>query len=54
VRRAFEHFYGRGRPLTERAIRRRAADWRAHQNVAVHYLLAGRRLHARAAAGGGA
>lgn len=54
VRRAFEHFYGRGRPLTERAIRRRAAGWRAHQNVAVHYLLAGRRLEARAAAGGGA
>ena len=27
---------------------------RAHQNVAVHYLLAGRRLEARAAAGGGA
>jgi DNA-3-methyladenine glycosylase II len=54
VRRAFEHFYGRGRPLTERGIRRRAAAWRAHQNVAVHYLLAGRRLPARAAAGGGA
>ena len=54
VRRAFEHFYGRGRPMTEATVRRRAAVWRAHQNVAVHYLLAGRRLEARAAAGGGA
>jgi DNA-3-methyladenine glycosylase II len=54
VRRAFEHFYGRGRPSSERAIRRRAARWGAHQNLAVHYLLAGRRLAARAAAGGGA
>jgi DNA-3-methyladenine glycosylase II len=53
VRRAFEHFYGRGRPLGEPAIRRRAAAWRAHQNVAVHYLLAGRRREARDAAGGG-
>lgn len=54
VRRAFEHFYARGRATSERAIRRRAARWGAHQNVAVHYLLAGRRLAARAAAGGGA
>lgn len=54
VRRAFEHFYGRGRVMGEPAIRRRAAAWRAHQNVAVHYLLAGRRLAARATAGGGA
>jgi len=54
VRRAFEHFYGRGRPLTETSIRRRAARWGAHQNVAVHYLLAGRRLGPVAAAGGGA
>jgi len=52
VRRAFEHFYGRGRAMSERTIRRRAAAWRTHQNVAVHYLLAGRRLEARAAAGG--
>ena len=52
VRRAFEHFYNRGRPLSERAIRRRAAPWGDHQNLAVHYLLAGRRL-AQAAAGGG-
>lgn len=54
VRRAFEHFYARGRATSEPAIRRRAAGWGAHQNVAVHYLLAGRRLAARAAAGGGA
>jgi DNA-3-methyladenine glycosylase II len=52
VRKAFEHFYNRGRPLSERAIRRRAARWGAHQNLAVHYLLAGQRL-ARATAGGG-
>lgn len=54
VRRAFEHFYTRGRATTERAIRRRAARWGPHQNLAVHYLLAGRRLAARAAAGAGA
>lgn len=53
VRRAFEHFYGRGRPLDEPAVRRRAARWGHHQNFAVHYLLAGRRLAAAAAAGGG-
>lgn len=52
VRRAFEHFYNRGRPLSERAIRRRAARWGAHQNLAVHYLLAGQRLD-RAGSGGG-
>jgi DNA-3-methyladenine glycosylase II len=52
VRRAFEHFYGRGRTLSERAIRRRAAAWGVHQNLAVHYLLAGQRL-ARAKVGGG-
>jgi DNA-3-methyladenine glycosylase II len=52
VRRAFEHFYTRGRALGEPAIRRRAARWGAHQNLAVHYLLAGRPLAARAAAGG--
>jgi DNA-3-methyladenine glycosylase II len=53
VRKAFAHFYNRGRELSERAIRRRAATWGEHQNVAVHYLLAGQRL-AAAAAGGGA
>jgi DNA-3-methyladenine glycosylase II len=54
VRRAFEHFYGRGRALSELAIRRRATRWGPHQNLAVHYLLAGRRLAVAAAAGGGA
>jgi DNA-3-methyladenine glycosylase II len=54
VRRAFEYFYGRGRALDEPAIRRRATRWGSHQNLAVHYLLAGRRLASVAAAGGGA
>ena len=49
VRRAFEHFYNRGRPLDEAAVRRRAAGWGPHQNMAVHYLLAGRQLGAVAA-----
>lgn len=54
VRRAFEHFYGRGRLLSEESIRRRSVRWGVHQNLAVHYLLAGRRLATAAAAGGGA
>ena len=49
VRRAFEHFYNRGRPLEETAVRRRAAAWGPYQNMAVHYLLAGRQLGAAAA-----
>jgi len=49
VRRAFEHFYNRGRPLEETAVRRRAAAWGPYQNMAVHYLLAGRQLGATAA-----
>ena len=49
VRRAFEHFYNRGRPLDEAAVRRRAAVWGPYQNMAVHYLLAGRQLGAAAA-----
>ena len=49
VRRAFEHFYNRGRPLDEGAVRRRAAAWGPYQNIAVHYLLAGRQLGAAAA-----
>ena len=49
VRRAFEHFYNRGRPLGEAAVRRRAAAWGQYQNMAVHYLLAGRQLGAAAA-----
>jgi DNA-3-methyladenine glycosylase II len=51
VRKAFEQFYGRGRSLSDRAIRRRAHRWGPYQNLAVHYLLAGLRL--RRAAGGG-
>ena len=49
VRRAFEHFYGRGRLLDEAAVRRRAAAWGQYQNMAVHYLLAGRQMAAAAA-----
>jgi DNA-3-methyladenine glycosylase II len=54
VRKAFEHFYGRGRALSELAIRRRARAWGHYQNLAVHYLLAGMRLKAPAAGGGAA
>ena len=43
VRKAFDHYYGRGRSLSEAAIRRRAATWGEHQNLAVHYLLTGQR-----------
>lgn len=53
VRKAFDHYYGRGRPPSEPAIRRRASAWGPYQNLAVHYLLAGMRLD-RAASGGGA
>jgi DNA-3-methyladenine glycosylase II len=53
VRKAFAHYYGRGRALTDAAIRRRARAWGAHQTIAVHYLLAGMRRE-RAAVGGGA
>ena len=49
VRRAFERFYNRGRPLDEVGVRRRAAGWGPHQNMAVHYLLAGQRLSVAAA-----
>jgi DNA-3-methyladenine glycosylase II len=51
VRKAFEHHYGRGRTLSEEAIRRRARAWGEHQNLAVHYLLAGMRLSAAARGG---
>jgi DNA-3-methyladenine glycosylase II len=54
VRRAFEHFYNRGRALSEDAIRRRAAAWGPHQNLAVHYLLAGQRHASSSRSGGGA
>lgn len=51
VRKAFAHFYHGGRLPSERTIRRRAAAWGPHQNLAVHYLLAGQRLDS--AMGGG-
>ena len=53
VRKAFDHYYGRGRSLSEEAIRRRAARWGPHQNLAIHYLLAGMRRR-QASMGGGA
>ena len=53
VRKAFVHYYGRGRSLSEDTIRRRARAWGEHQNLAVHYILAGMRLE-RPAVGGGA
>ena len=52
VRKVFDHHYGRGRTLSEEAIRRRARAWGRHQTVAVHYLLTAMRLR-RAATGGG-
>ena len=52
VRKVFDHHYGRGRTLSEAAIRRRASAWGEHQSIAIHYLLVGMRL-ARPAAGGG-
>lgn len=52
VRKAFDHHYGRGRALSERAIRRRASVWGEYQNLAIHYLLAGMRLAERRAGGG--
>jgi DNA-3-methyladenine glycosylase II len=52
VRKAFEHYHGRGRSLDQDAIRKRAARWGPHQNLAIHYLLAGMRL-AKAGTGGG-
>ena len=52
VRKAFAHYYGRGRTLSEESIRRRARAWGPYQNLAVHYLLAGMRLAARPAGGG--
>jgi len=52
VRKAFARFYNRGRALSERAIRRRAARWGPHQNLAVHYLLAAQRMEATPSGGG--
>jgi len=52
VRKAFEHHYARrGRTLSEEAIRRRSRAWGEHQNLAIHYLLAGMRLSAAARGG---
>ncbi len=51
VRKAFDHYYGRGRTLSEQAIRRRARAWGPYQNLAVHYLLAGMRLAGRRVGG---
>jgi DNA-3-methyladenine glycosylase II len=51
VRKAFDHYYGRGRTLSEVAIRRRARAWGPYQNLAVHYLLAGTRLGGRRVGG---
>jgi DNA-3-methyladenine glycosylase II len=52
VRKAFDHHYGRGRTLSEEAIRRRASVWGDYQSLAIHYLLVGMRL-GRPATGGG-
>jgi DNA-3-methyladenine glycosylase II len=52
VRKAFGHFFHRGRLPGEEAVRRRSRAWGAHQNLAVHYLLAGQRLAAAPGGGG--
>jgi DNA-3-methyladenine glycosylase II len=52
VRKAFVYYCGRGRAMKEATIRRRARAWGEHQNLAVHYMLAGMRL-SRPAIGGG-
>lgn len=52
VRKCFAHFYNRGRPVSEQAIRRRARQWGEYQNLAVHYLLAGLRLSQQSSGGG--
>jgi DNA-3-methyladenine glycosylase II len=52
VRKAVDHYYGRGRTLSEEAVRRRASAWGPYQTLAIHYLLAGMRV-GRSAAGGG-
>jgi DNA-3-methyladenine glycosylase II len=52
VRKAFDHHYGRGRALSQEAIRRRARAWGPYQNLAVHYLLAGMRRQGRPPQGG--
>lgn len=53
VRKVFDRFYPRRRHYTEEAMRRRAADaWGSHQNLAIHYLLAGLRLGPSTTGGG--
>jgi len=52
VRKAFDHHYGRGRTLSEEAIRRRANVWGDYQSLAIHYLLVGMRLGQPATGGG--
>src|SRR5213593_4733769 len=52
VRKAFHHYYGRGRTFKEETIRRRAAAWGPYQTLAVHYLLAGMRLSKPTVGGG--
>src|SRR2546428_5415990 len=52
VRKAVEHYCGRGRRLSEIAIRRRAGAWGEYQNLAVPYLLAGMGLLQPAVGGG--
>ncbi len=52
VRKAFDRHYGRGRALSEVAIRRRARAWGTHQNLAVHYLLAAMRRDGPGQGGG--
>lgn len=52
VRKVFDHHYGRGRTLSEEAIRRRASVWGDYQSLAIHYLLVGMRLGQPATGGG--
>jgi len=52
VRKVFDHHYGRGRTLSEAAIRRRASAWGDYQSLAIHYLLVGMRLGHPATGGG--
>jgi DNA-3-methyladenine glycosylase II len=51
VRKAFAHYYNRGRALSDAAIRRRARAFGPYQNLAIHYLLAGMRLRPRVGGG---
>jgi len=52
VRKVFDHHYGRGRTLSEEAIRRRARAWGHHQSLAIHYLLTAMRLRQQTSGGG--